>query len=76
MRQWNAFASEGKNLNNDSHIDRDALAVNCWFSVLLTLYFWAELFEKWILLSIDLYPVNNAIDFPNTYPLDSDLSGE
>ena len=25
---------------------------------------------------INLYPVNNAIDFPNTYPLDSDISGE
>jgi len=24
---------------------------------------------------INLYPVGNAIDFPNTYPLDSDLSG-
>jgi len=23
---------------------------------------------------INLYPVDNAIDFPNTYPLDSDLS--
>ena len=28
----NVFASEGKNLKNDSPIDRDALAVNCWFS--------------------------------------------
>ena len=43
---------------------------------MLTLYFWAELFEKWITLSIDLYPMDNAIDFPNAYPLDSDLSGE
>ena len=24
---------------------------------------------------INLYPVDNAIGFPNTYPLDSDLSG-
>ena len=24
---------------------------------------------------IKIYPVDNAIDFPNTYPLDSDLSG-
>ena len=24
---------------------------------------------------INLYPVGNAIDFPNTNPLDSDLSG-
>ena len=24
---------------------------------------------------IDLYPVDNVIGFPNTYPLDSDLSG-
>ena len=24
---------------------------------------------------IKLYPVDNTIDFPNTYPLDSDLSG-
>ena len=24
---------------------------------------------------INLYPVDNAIDFQNTYPLDSDLSG-
>ena len=24
---------------------------------------------------INLYPVGNAIGFPNTYPLDSDLSG-
>ena len=24
---------------------------------------------------IILYPVDNAIGFPNTYPLDSDLSG-
>ena len=24
---------------------------------------------------INLYPEDNAIDFPNTYPLDSDLSG-
>ena len=25
---------------------------------------------------INLFPVNSAIDFPNTHPLDSDLSGE
>ena len=25
---------------------------------------------------IKIYPVDNAIGFPNTYPLDSDLSGE
>ena len=25
---------------------------------------------------INLYSVDNAIDFSNTYPLDSDLSGE
>ena len=25
---------------------------------------------------INLYPVDNAIDFSNTYPLDSDLSDE
>ena len=24
---------------------------------------------------IKIYPVDNAIGFPNTYPLDSDLSG-
>ena len=24
---------------------------------------------------INLYPLENAIGFPNTYPLDSDLSG-
>ena len=24
---------------------------------------------------INLYPADNAIGFPNTYPLDSDLSG-
>ena len=24
---------------------------------------------------INLYPVDSVIDFPNTYPLDSDLSG-
>ena len=24
---------------------------------------------------INLYPTDNAIGFPNTYPLDSDLSG-
>jgi len=24
---------------------------------------------------ISLYPVDNAIGFPNTYPMDSDLSG-
>ena len=24
---------------------------------------------------IKIYPLDNAIDFPNTYPLDSDLSG-
>ena len=24
---------------------------------------------------INLYPVDSAIGFPNTYPLDSDLSG-
>ena len=24
---------------------------------------------------IKVYPMNNAIGFPNTYPLDSDLSG-
>ena len=24
---------------------------------------------------IKIYPVNDAIGFPNTYPLDSDLSG-
>ena len=24
---------------------------------------------------INLYPMDSAIDFPNTYPLDSDLSG-
>ena len=24
---------------------------------------------------INLYPVDNTIGFPNTYPLDSDLSG-
>ena len=43
---------------------------------------WAQLFEKWITVftpgihRINLYPVDNAIDFPNTYPLDSDISGE
>ena len=33
--------------------------------------------KRWIMLSnwINLYPVDNSINFPNTYPLDSNLSG-
>ena len=35
------------------------------------LLFWPQLFKRWI----NLYPVDNTIGVPNTYPLDSDLSG-
>ena len=40
--------------------------------------YWPQLFKSWIanyIHRINLYPVDNAIGFPNTYPLDSDLSG-
>ena len=29
-----------------------------------------------VILRINLHPLNSAIGFPNTYPLDSDLSDE
>ena len=29
-----------------------------------------------VILRINLHPLNSAIGFPNTYPLDSDLSNE
>ena len=37
----------------------------------------SQLFKRWIELSTgqNLHPVDNAIDFPNTCPLDSDLAG-
>ena len=39
---------------------------------------WPRVFKRWIALStgyIKIYPLDNAIGFPNTYPGDSDLSG-
>ena len=39
---------------------------------------WPRVFKRWIALStgyIKIYPLDNAIGFPNTYPRDSDLSG-
>ena len=41
------------------------------------LYIWPRLFKRWIVLSsgrINIYPVDSAIGFPNTYALVSDLS--
>ena len=35
------------------------------------LYYWPQLFKKWI----TLYSLHTAIGFAVTYPLDSDLSG-
>ena len=36
------------------------------------------MFKRWIAPStgLKIYPVDNAIGFPNTYSLDSDLSSE
>ena len=38
---------------------------------------WARLFKQWIVLStrVTHYPADSVIDFCNTFPLDSDLSG-
>ena len=41
---------------------------------------WPQLFKRWTkggysaIQWIDLYPVDSATGFPNTYPLDRDLS--
>ena len=52
------------------------------FDRLKNMYFWPQLFKRWMTLSswwapdrINNYPVDSAIGFPNIYPLDSDLSG-
>ena len=37
-----------------------------------TVFFKAHFFQKWITLS-NLFPVDNTISFPNTFPLDSVL---
>ena len=36
----------------------------------------ARTVDNAVIHRINLYPVDNAIDFPNTYPPDSDISGE
>ena len=40
-------------------------------------WIWHWLFKRWIALStrLETYPADNAIGFPNTYSLDSDLTG-
>ena len=59
-------------------MDRDALAVNCWFSLSDSDFILLGRVVRKLdnaIHRIKHYPVDSAIYFPNTYPLDSDLSG-
>ena len=62
-----------------------AAAKQCTFELLKVSFFfifsnsWSQLFKRWILnaihwIHVNLYPLDSATGFPNTYPVDSNLS--
>ena len=74
---------EGEGLINILPLKRGGLLERGGLNREFTVFYWRRLsplpVEKWYLDSairrIKIYPVDNAIDFPNTYQQDSDLSG-
>ena len=67
-------------LNKRLHLNLNISSLNKKSTGKMTndnLYIWLRLFKRWIVLSsgrINIYPVDSAIGFPNTYVLVSDLS--
>ena len=67
-------------LNKRLHLNLNISSLNKKSTGKMTndnLYIWPRLFKRWIVLSsgrINIYPVDSAIGFPNTYALVSDLS--
>ena len=66
----------GSNFFPNSRTEKSTSIPPPWDEQPYVVMTWPLLFKRWIaLFTTKIYPVDNVISFPNTYPLHSDLSG-
>ena len=68
--------SFGSNFSPNPRTEKSTSIPPLWDEQRFVVMIWPLVFKRWIALSTTkIYPVDNAIGFPNTYALHSDLSG-